>query len=185
MVAMLIVGRWVGRVDFRYLLVLGFGITAFSLWQMSNYSLDITTEDIMVPGFIQGLGLGIIFVPLSAATFATLTPQLRAQGTAVYSLIRNIGSSIGIALVQTLLVRNTQVAHASLAQQIGYERAGEFSQALNQGFDLSSSSGLTFLNAELTKQATMIAYVDNFWLMLILTLAMLPALILIKPSRPT
>ena len=184
MVAMLIVGRWVGKVDFRYLLALGFGITAFSLWQMSNYSLDITTEDIMIPGFIQGLGLGIIFVPLSAATFATLTPELRSQGTAVYSLIRNIGSSIGIALVQTMLVRNTQVVHASLAQHIGLERTSESSQVLNQGFDLSNAAGLHLLNAEITKQATMIAYVDNFWLMFVLTLLILPALILIKPHKP-
>jgi len=184
MVAMLIVGRLVGKVDFRYLLVLGFGITAFSLWQMSNYSLEITTEDIMIPGFIQGLGLGIIFVPLSAATFATLTPELRSQGTAVYSLIRNIGSSIGIALVQTMLVRNTQVVHASLAQHIGLDRTNEVSQVLNQGFDLSNALGLPLLNAEITKQATMIAYVDNFWLMFVLTLLILPALILIKPHKP-
>ena len=184
MVAMLIVGRLVGKVDFRYLLVLGFGITAFSLWQMSNYSLEITTEDIMIPGFIQGLGLGIIFVPLSAATFATLTPELRSQGTAVYSLIRNIGSSIGIALVQTMLVRNTQVVHASLAQHIGLDRTNEVSQGLNQGFDLSNALGLPLLNAEITKQATMIAYVDNFWLMFVLTLLILPALILIKPHKP-
>ena len=138
----------------------------------------------MIPGFIQGLGLGIIFVPLSAATFATLTPELRSQGTAVYSLIRNIGSSIGIALVQTMLVRNTQVVHASLAQHIGLERTNESSQVLNQGFNLSNAAGLHLLNAEITKQATMIAYVDNFWLMFVLTLLILPALILIKPHKP-
>jgi len=102
------------------LLALGFGITAFSLWQMAQYTLVLSQGDIVWPGVIQGIGLGLVFVPLSAATFATLTPAMRAEGTAIYSLVRNIGSSIGIALVQTLLVRNTQTAHAVLGAHVSY-----------------------------------------------------------------
>jgi hypothetical protein len=115
---MLVVGKLTGKVDFRLLLGAGFAITAFSLWQMTQYTLVLSQSDIVWPGVIQGVGLGLVFVPLSAATFATLSPQMRAEGTALYSLIRNIGSSIGIALVQALLVRNTQIAHASLTTQV-------------------------------------------------------------------
>jgi DHA2 family multidrug resistance protein len=85
---------------------------------MTQYTLVLSQSDIVWPGVIQGIGLGLVFVPLSAATFATLSPQMRAEGTALYSLVRNIGSSIGIAMVQALLVRNTQIAHASLTTQV-------------------------------------------------------------------
>ena len=176
MVAMLIVGRLVGKTDLRLLLVIGFAITAFSLWQMSNYSLTLSESDIVWPGVIQGIGMGFVFVPLSAASFATLSPVMRTEGTAIYSLIRNIGSSIGIALVQTLLVRNTQIAHASLVEHVTYANP-----ALPDALGLINSAALVELNGEITRQASMIAYVDDFWLMLILTLMVIPLLLLIRP----
>jgi DHA2 family multidrug resistance protein len=181
MLAMLVVGRMTGRIDFRLLLGAGFAITAFSLWQMSHYTLVLSQSDIVWPGVIQGVGLGLVFVPLSAATFATLSPQMRAEGTALYSLIRNIGSSIGIALVQTLLVRNTQIAHAALGAHV--TSANPALQAGGSAYDLASGAGLTALNAEITRQASMIAYVDDYWLMMILTAAVIPLLLLIRPPK--
>ena len=164
-----------GRVDLRLLLGAGFAITAFSLWQMTRYTLVLSQSDIIWPGVIQGLGLGLVFVPLSAATFATLSPEMRAEGTAIYSLMRNIGSSIGIALVQTLLVRNTQTMHAALTEKITIANPA----ALDA---LAAPQGAALLNNEITRQASMIAYVDDFWLMLILTLCVLPLLLLIRPA---
>jgi MFS transporter, DHA2 family, multidrug resistance protein len=178
MAAMLIVGRLTGRVDFRLLLGIGFAVTGFSLWQMTQYTLVLSTGDIVWPGVIQGIGMGLVFVPLSAATFATLSPQMRAEGTALYSLIRNIGSSIGIALVQTLLVRNTQIAHASLAEHITIANP-----ALGDPAAALAGTGAAAINAEISRQASMIAYVDDFWLMMILTCAVIPALILIRPPK--
>jgi DHA2 family multidrug resistance protein len=175
MIAMMIVGRLVGKFDLRLLLGLGFLITAFSLWQMTQYTLVLSQSDIVWPGVIQGLGLGLVFVPLSAATFATLSPEMRAEGTAIYSLIRNIGSSIGIALVQTLLVRNTQTAHASLAEHITTTNPSLLE-------NVATPEAAAALNNEITRQASMIAYVDDFWLMFILTLCVIPLLLLIKPA---
>ncbi len=181
MVAMLIVGRLVGKTDLRLLLVIGFAITAFSLWQMSNYSLTLSESDIVWPGVIQGIGIGFVFVPLSAASFATLSPVMRTEGTAIYSLIRNIGSSIGIALVQTLLVRNTQIAHASLVEHVTSANPALPDALLASVSGLINSAALVELNGEITRQASMIAYVDDFWLMLILTLMVIPLLLLIRP----
>lgn len=183
MAAMLVVGRLVGKVDLRALLATGFSITAFSLWQMSHYTLALAPGDIVWPGVIQGVGLGLVFVPLSAATFSTLSPTMRAEGTAIYSLIRNIGSSIGIALVQTLLVRNTQTAHASLAGKIDYANPALHDAATSSVYHLADPSALSMLNGEVTRQATMIGYIDDFWLMLILTLAIIPLLLLIKQPK--
>ncbi|WP_432377256.1 DHA2 family efflux MFS transporter permease subunit [Duganella sp. P38] len=174
MLAMMFVGRLVGKVDLRLLLGGGFLITAFSLWQMSRYTLVLSQSDIVWPGVIQGLGLGLVFVPLSAATFATLSPELRAEGTAIYSLIRNIGSSIGIALVQTLLVRNTQTAHASLTEHITSSNPALLD-------NLATPQAAAALNNEITRQASMIAYVDDFWLMFMLTLCVIPLLVLVRP----
>jgi DHA2 family multidrug resistance protein len=181
MVAMMIVGRLTGKVDFRLLLGAGFAITAFSLWQMTHYTLVLSQSDIVWPGVIQGVGLGLVFVPLSAATFATLSPQMRAEGTALYSLVRNIGSSIGIALVQALLVRNTQIAHASLATQV--TSANPAVRDPMSLYDMATQAGPALVNNEITRQASMIAYVDDYWLMMMLTVAVIPMLLLIRPPK--
>jgi len=181
MAAMLVVGRLTGKVDFRLLLGAGFAITAFSLWQMTGYSLVLSQSDIIWPGVIQGIGLGLVFVPLSAATFATLSPQMRAEGTALYSLVRNIGSSIGIALVQVLLVRNTNTAHEALTAHVNSGNAAL--QDPSSVYSMATQAGAALIDSEVTRQASMIAYVDDYWLMMLLTLAVIPMLILIRPPK--
>ena len=148
---------------------------------MAHYSLDLSQGDIIWPGVIQGIGMGLVFVPLSAATFATLSPAMRAQGTALFSLVRNIGSSIGISLVQTLLVRNTVIAHSSLTERITYSNMAWHNPAIARAYDLSTLGGAAFLDGSVTQQAAMIAYIDDFWLMLFLTLAVTPLLLLLRP----
>jgi DHA2 family multidrug resistance protein len=106
---------------------------------------------------------------------------MRAEGTALYSLVRNIGSSIGIAMVQALLVRNTQVAHASLGAHLTI--ANPALSDPSGAYNLASSGGAALLNAEITRQASMIAYVDDYWLMMILTAAVIPMLLLIRPPK--
>jgi DHA2 family multidrug resistance protein len=183
MLTMLIVGRLIGKVDLRLMLFAGFSVTALSLWQMGHYTIQLSESDIIWPGVIQGIGMGLVFVPLSAATFATLSPAMRAQGTALFSLVRNIGSSIGISLVQTMLVRNTVIAHASLTERVTYANPAWHNPVIAQAYDLSTARGAAFLDAAVTQQAAMIAYIDDFWLMLFLTLAVTPLLLLIRPPR--
>jgi len=182
MFAMLIAGRIIGKVDLRLTLLAGFLISAFALWQMAGYSLDLSEGDIIWPGVVQGFGTGLVFVPLSAATFATLSPEMRAQGTAIYSLVRNIGSSIGISLVQTMLTRNTVIAHSSLAERVTAASSAWHNPAVAAAF--SRSPGATaLLDGAVTQQAAMIAYIDDFWFMLFLTLLVVPLLLLIRPPR--
>jgi len=184
MLAMLIAGRIIGKVDLRLTLLVGFLISGFALWQMTGYSLELSEGDIVWPGVIQGFGVGLVFVPLAAATFATLSPGMRAQGTSLYSLIRNIGSSIGISLVQTLLTRNTVRAHAALTEHLTSSNPAWNNPAVAAAFDLRTPGGAALLDAAVTQQAAMIAYIDDFWFMLFLTLLVLPLLLLIRPPRP-
>jgi DHA2 family multidrug resistance protein len=184
MLAMLIAGRIMGRVDLRLILLAGFSISAAALWQMTRYSLQLSQSDIIWPGVLQGIGVGFVFVPLSAAAFATLAPAMRAQGTAIFSLVRNIGSSIGISLVQTVLVRSTVSTHAALVERITYANPAWNNPAVASAYDTTRPSGAAALDAMITQQSSMIAYVNDFRLMLYLTLAVIPLLLFIKaPGR--
>jgi len=183
MLAMLIAGRVIGKVDLRLLLLSGFSITAVALWQMTRYSLDLSESDIIWPGVLQGIGTGLAFVPLSAAAFATLRPDMRAQGTAIFSLVRNIGASIGISLVQTVLVRNTVSAHAALVERITYANPAWNNPAVAAAYDTTKPGAAAALDAMITQQSAMIAYINDFRLMLYLTLAVLPMVLFIKAPR--
>jgi DHA2 family multidrug resistance protein len=181
LIAMLIVGRAVGRLDARLIIATGLVLTAWSLWQMCHFSMQLPMSSIVWSGAIQGLGTGIVYVPMAALTFATLPAMLRNEGTALFNLIRNIGSSVGISTVQGLLVRNTQVVHASLAQHIT-----PFVMAQHSMGHLASQAASAALNERITAQAFMIAYLDDFYFMLLLTLLALPLLLLVRkpPIRP-
>ncbi|HUI62820.1 MAG TPA: DHA2 family efflux MFS transporter permease subunit [Steroidobacteraceae bacterium] len=179
MLAMHIVGRFTGRVDVRVFLIVGFALIAFSSWQMTQYDLSVTQSEIVWPSVIQGVGLGAVFVPLATAAFATLSPALRADGTAIFSLLRNIGSAIGIAVGQAELVRNTQVAHAGIIANLS--QGNLLTSPFASVYHLPSATGAASLNAEITRQATMIAYLDDFRLMLVLTVLVIPLLLLMRP----
>lgn len=180
MLAMLVVGRLVGYVDLRILIFSGLALTAFSLWQMSGYTLVLSESNVIWPGIIQGIGLGLVFVPLSTLTFATLKSDLRADGTAIFSLVRNIGSSIGISLVQTVLSQQTQVVHSSLAEHIN-----RFNPLLlDASGNIPSTPSLAQLNAQINAQATMIGYIDDFRLMMWMTLLVIPLLLLVRRPQP-
>jgi DHA2 family multidrug resistance protein len=184
MLSMLIAGRLMGKVDVRVILIVGFSITVVALWEMTHYSLDLSQGDIVWPGVVQGIGLGLVFVPLSGAAFATLEPGMRAAGTAIFSLSRNIGSSIGISLVQTVLVRNTAAVHAGLVERLTYNNPAWNNPAVASAYDPSRPGGAAALDALVMQQSSMIAYVNDFRLMLYLTLAVIPLLLFIKaPGR--
>jgi DHA2 family multidrug resistance protein len=178
MVSMMIMGRLIGKVDTRYMLLGGFAISGFALWQMCHYTIELSQSDIVIPGMVQGFGLGMVFVPLSSVAFATLGSSLRPDGTAIFSLMRNIGSSIGISVVQTLMTRNTAIAHASLTEHLTPFNAGGFAN-----FGTTTMAGLAAINQEITRQAAMIAYVDDFILMLAATIAIAPLVLLIRPPK--
>ena len=180
MIAMITVGKLSGKVDVRYEILLGLLLTSFSLWEMTQFTTDIGGWDILRTGITQGFGLGFIFVPLSTTTFSTLAAHYRNEGTALYSLMRNIGSSIGISMVITILAQRTQANHAAFADYIN-----PFNLALQRAteagvYDLSSTPGLVAINAEVTRQAAVLAYLQDFRLMMFITLAAIPLIVLLR-----
>ncbi len=183
MVAMLAVGRLIGRVDVRLLLLFGLAVTTFSLYQMTGYSLDMDWAPIVWAGIVQGVGLGFLFVPLSTVAFSTLDSSYRPAAAGFFSLVRNVGGSIGISMVETLQDRLTQVSHASLATQVTPFAPGLHLPALQQVWNLHTTAGLAALNQEVTRQAAMIAYIDNFKFMMVVTLCAVPLLALLRKGR--
>jgi MFS transporter, DHA2 family, multidrug resistance protein len=177
MIAMIIFARFSKVVDVRLIIGCGFALSAFSAWQMAHFDLQMDMYTVMWSGIAQGCGTGMVFVPLAGVAFGTLKSSLRNEGAAVFSLSRNLGSSIGISIVETLLTRNTQTAHASLAEHVT-----PFSPLVHAQFPQGAPSlhGLSALNAQITQQATMIAYNDNFKLMLWLSLAAIPLLLILR-----
>jgi DHA2 family multidrug resistance protein len=181
-VAMFFVGRLIGKVDTRLILFVGLAVSTIALWQMSQFDLSMSVQPIVVSGIIQGFGIGLIFVPLSTLAFATLPPQHRPEATGVYNLVRNLGSSVGISLMQAVWTTNTSVAHADMASHI---QTGNpvVRSGLPPLYDPSTAFGVQALNAEITRQSAMVAYIDDFKLMMIVTLAVMPLLLLMRTPR--
>ncbi|HEV2678058.1 MAG TPA: DHA2 family efflux MFS transporter permease subunit [Aliidongia sp.] len=183
MLAMLVVGRLVGRVDARLLILSGLSLTTLALWQMTHFTQDVSQGALIESGFIQGAGLGLIFVPLSTNTFGTLAPADRAQGTGLFSLMRNLGSSIGISVVFSLLTSETQVNHADLATRITPFNRLLQAPPFDHFWNPATLAGRAALDAELTRQATLIGYLDAFKLMLIVSVLAMPLVLLLRKPR--
>jgi MFS transporter, DHA2 family, multidrug resistance protein len=180
MVCMFLVGRLIGRIDTRLLILTGLLLTAWAMYDMTGWNPNVSQWTIAVTGFIQGAGLGFLFVPLTTVTFATLAPEQRAEGTGLYNLSRNVGSSVGISVVSYLLTRNNQINHATIASHV---------TAFNHVFDNSivrhalspwTASGRAALDQVIQRQASIISYIDDFKLMMILSLAAIPLVLLLR-----
>lgn len=183
MLAMAVAGRLTRHVDPRLLMLTGLLLTAYSLWQMSQFTTDVSTAIIVQNGLIQGFGLGFVFVPLSALAYSTLAPYYRNDAAAVFSLIRNIGSSVGISIVTTLLARNIQINHAELGSYlVNYGARGNL---LDLATDQLSAGGetrdaLLMLDSMVNSQAATIAYLNDFRLMMMVVLLATPMLLFLR-----
>ena len=181
LIAMMLVGRLMARgADARLLAGIGMALTAYSLWMMMHFNLEVPQHLIITSGVIQGLGLGLVFVPISTVAYSTLPTASRTEAAGIFSLTRNIGSSVGISIVMTLLSRNTQVNHAEIASRLTPygDNMAQMPALYGQG-----AAGLGALNAEVTRQASGIAFLNDFWLMMVMTLVAIPLLLLLRPTR--
>lgn len=185
MLAMLTVGRLVSRIDPRNFVVVGLLIAAYATWDMTFFTLDVSFTRLLANGFIQGFGLGLIFVPLTTITFSTLTGSLRTEGTGIYALLRNTGSSIGISIVVALLTRSTEVNVIELSWRADFDtdRVRDMLQA--GGATVDRLQAVSVIYEELARQAAMIAYLNDFLLIFWMTLVPIPLVFLIKRRAAT
>jgi DHA2 family multidrug resistance protein len=182
--SMLIAGRMTGKIDARILVGIGVILMGYSLHMMTGFAIDQPSRPVIMSGVVQGLGLGLIFVPLQTLAFETLATRFRTTGAALLNLSRNIGGSVGISVVSTELVRLTQVSHADMAAQITQQTLPTADPTLLQTVaPVAGPAALAYLNAVITKQALFIAYLDDFKMMMIITFAILPLLFFMRRGK--
>lgn len=187
-VSMIIAARLIGRVDERILMAIGIVIRGASLFMLGNLNLSMSMGSVIWPNIVNGFANGFLFVPLTTMAVKTLPNELMGAGTGIYNLIRNLGGSLGISMVTTLLVRGEQthqnylVAHlngsnpayrGALAQIYGY-------LALHNGTGAARQQALGFLYQALHQQATLASYIDDFRMMGYLSLLCLPFLLFFR-----
>ena len=181
MATMLFVGRLIGKIDTRLLLSVGLATSAWSFFEMTTWNPAVSEVTVIGVGLVQGIGLGFLFVPLSTATLSTLSTERRAEGAGIFSLSRNIGSSIGISVVNSLLTRNTQINHAEIIPPLTpFDRSFEIS-SIAKSWSPTSAAGRASLDAVIGQQAQIIAYIDDYKLLMIAIIAAIPLLMVFKP----
>ena len=181
--SMMLVGRLLNKgVDPRGLMVVGWAIATYALWQMSGWNAETPASLIITTSVTQGAGLGLVFVPLQTVGYATLAAEYRTHGAALWTLIRNIGSSVGISLMIANLINNTAVFHSQLVEFVTPfndamklpDAAGKFS---------ASAQGLAMLDAMVTQQAATIAYCNDFLIMAYCSLIAFPLILMFQTPR--
>jgi DHA2 family multidrug resistance protein len=176
-------GQLMGKVDARYMVVVGLVIFSFSLRQMSQWSLEMDFWPVITSGFVQGLGMGLVFMPLNSLAFATLDGRYRTDASSLLNLMRSIGQSAGISMVTVLLARNIQTSHGDLASHVTDKSIPALDLGALDKFGALSDSVFAYADAMINKQAAMIAYIDDFYLMAWISILVLPLVLLLKKPR--
>lgn len=181
MVSMMVAGRLVTRFDPRILIAIGLGLSTLSLWDMSQFTLNITPWHVIKSGFLQGLGLGLVIVPMSTMSYATLPMNLRNEGTALYSLVRNLGSSFGLSVVIAQLSNKSQVYHSELVTYITGHNIQNWTGGARELWGADNIESLALLDQTVNAQAMNMAYVDAFQLIMVASAIVIPLLLLMRP----
>jgi DHA2 family multidrug resistance protein len=185
LLTMMVAPRLMRLLETRYLILCGLMLTGGTLYYMTGFSLDTTQYTIVVTSVIQGVGLGLLFVPITTAAFLTLPGDLRNSGTSILTLVRNIGSSIGISMVIANLTDKTIEMHARIVEGVTPFNDALQMQDVTVNLNVNSDLGRAMLDEIVTQQAAMIAYLNDFKLLMILTLAMVPLVLLIRVTQKT
>ncbi len=168
------------RVDPRIPLACGLVLQAIAGWAMVHFSINLTTWGVIWTTALQGLGVGLIWVPLSIITLSTLPSKHLPDGTAMYHLLRNIGSSIYISLSIALVLRTSKISYAGLIENISPFNENLMLPWVSGAWGVGSQSQLMALSAETMRQATMIGYLNSFYLFAVTALVALPLVLMVR-----
>ena len=172
-----------GRIDPRYPLALGFFLQVVAGYAMWQFDINLTIMDVVWTTWLQGLGVGLMWVPLSLITFSTLKPAFVPDGMALFHLLRNIGSSIHISLSIALVIHTTRINYAEMAEHVTpYNRNFQIPSVVDR-WNTDTVQGLAAISGEIDRQATMIGYLNSFAFFAVTAAIAMPLLLLIKKKK--
>jgi MFS transporter, DHA2 family, multidrug resistance protein len=206
MISMFMVSRLIGKVDARWLIAIGLSLCGISLYDMTQFSIDVSEGRVIWNGFMQGIGLGLVFPPLTTLAFATVPARIRTEGAAINALMRNLGASIGVAVLVALLDRNTQINRSALAEHLTpFNPLWRFGTTpIENGIPVDRSRIITHMtpfgggwpygsvpvddpskligiwSEELNRQASMIAYLNDFRVLAVAAVVFIPLLFFMR-----
>jgi MFS transporter, DHA2 family, multidrug resistance protein len=184
MTAMITGGRLSNQLDPRKVMACGILMLSWSMWEMTAWTPDVAQWTIVVTIIAQGAGLGFIFLPLQVLAFATLPPQYRTDGASLFSLFRNIGAAVGVSVTSSMLARNTQILHESIGASVTpFNRALQGGGTVSRMWDPMQAHGAAMLDQMVNQQAQITAYMDDYWMMVLVTLPSLLLLLLLRRPR--
>jgi MFS transporter, DHA2 family, multidrug resistance protein len=183
LIATLIFSRLAAKVDIRWMIGFGMLLTVWSLEMMTRFTLGMGQGPVAISGFVQGIGMGFVVMPLNVLAFAAIPPQQRTDASGLYNLVRGIGGSIGVSVVTAVLAHNVQVSHSEMAANITSQTV-PVAPSVIAGLGSYGTTAATMLDNEINRQALMIAYIDDYHLMMLATLASIPLLLLLKRPKP-
>ncbi|MFA7235274.1 MAG: DHA2 family efflux MFS transporter permease subunit [Phycisphaeraceae bacterium] len=189
--AMFMASRLIGRIDSRWMLLIGFAALGYSTYTMGNFNLDIAPINIIWPNIINGFATGLIFVPMTTIAMGTLRNEEIGNATSLYNLLRNIGAGIGIAMMTTFLARGAQTHQAAMVSHMtvydpAYQQQLQTIHSALTPISGSYAAGLqaqSVMGAQLLRQATLWSYVDNFRAMAFISLACILGIFFLRSSR--
>lgn len=184
MFGMMMVGRLPNQFDQRWVIAFGLLCTAWSFWDMTGWTPDVDTDWLTFVMSVQGFGLGVTFIPLQVIAFTTLPAALRTEASALINLFRNIGAALGVSMVSAALVRASQALHEEIGAHITpFNRALELYPGMGRLLEPETARGAAFLNRMVSTEATVIAYLNDFNLLLIITVLTLFLVPVIRRTR--
>ncbi len=183
MIGMLIAGRLAGKVDPRAAILVGMSLMAISLGMMTGFDLEMDSGPVIWSGGVQGLGLGLAVLPMNLLALATLGPKLRTEAASLYNLMRSIGGSVAISITTSLIATNVQVSHSDLGKHISNTSAPFLNSGLLEQVGVQGEAVMRMIDAEVNRQALMIAYLDDYWAMMWAALAVIPLVLAMRATK--
>ena len=183
MIAMLISGRMTssGKVDIRILMIFGLAVLSFSQYLMTGFDLEMSGMPVVIGGFLQGFGMGFVAIPLTIVAYVTLSPKLSTDAAAVFAMVRNLSASVAIASVGALTAHNFQEFHASVGEHVTQLSMPLLDGRLIDQLGRAGGTVAAMIDAEVNRQAAMIAYLNDYWLMKWGALLAMPFILMLRP----
>ena len=181
--AMMVAGPPVSRIDARYVMAGGLVSMIIGQFVMSGFDIMMDSQPVIIAGMLQGAGIGLVAIPMMVVGFSSLPPAVRTDAAAIFSLMRNVSGSVGIAICTAMVARNLQVSHAELGGNVTMQSMPMLDDRLIHQLGHAGGTVVAMVDAEVNRQALMIAYLNDYWMMMWGAVIILPMVLLLRPVR--